>query len=66
MKTLLSFLIMLVFAAPVMATEHDVNASPKTKQICKDVTAKKGKTVKQCKTIKIHKKHAGTVVPTKK
>lgn len=38
---------------------------PKTKEVCKDVT-KNGKTTKQCKTIKIHKKLEGTKVPPEK
>jgi hypothetical protein len=38
---------------------------PKTKQVCKDVV-KNGKTTKQCKTIKIHKKLEGTKVPPEK
>ena len=38
---------------------------PKTKQICKDVV-NNGKTTKQCKTIKVHKKLEGTKVPPEK
>lgn len=51
-----------------------VLAETKTKQVCKDVVGKDGKTVKNkdgtakqaCKTIKVHKKLEGTPVPTKK
>jgi hypothetical protein len=39
-------------------------ASGETKQVCKDVV-KNGKTVQQCKTIKVHKKLEGTEVPEK-
>lgn len=58
----------------VVAQSQDKTApAPKTKRICKDVI-KNGQTVKnkdgsvkqQCRTIKIHKKHEGTKVPTKK
>ena len=35
------------------------------KKVCYDVV-KKGKTVQECKTIKIHKKLEGTAVPEKK
>jgi hypothetical protein len=49
-------------------------AETKTKEVCKDVVGKDGKTVKNkdgtakqaCKTIKVHKKLEGTEVPTKK
>lgn len=48
--------------------------APKTKQVCKDVTGKDNKPVKNkdgsvkqsCKTIKVHKKHEGTEIPPKK
>ena len=39
-------------------------AGGETKQVCKDI-AKNSKIVKQCKTIKVHKKLEGTVVPEK-
>jgi hypothetical protein len=39
-------------------------AGGKTKRVCKDVV-KNGKTVQQCKTIKVHKKLEGTAVPEK-
>ena len=39
-------------------------AGGETKQVCKDVV-KNGKTVQQCKTIKVHKKLEGTEVPEK-
>jgi hypothetical protein len=59
----------LTFSVPAFAAE---NAQPETKKVCKDVV-KDGKTVKnkdgsvkqECRTIKIHKKHEGTKVPTK-
>jgi len=40
------------------------HAGGESKQVCKDV-AKRGKTVQQCKTIKVHKKLEGTAVPEK-
>ena len=39
--------------------------APKTKQVCIDTKGKDGKVVKQCKTVKIHKKFEGTKVPEK-
>jgi hypothetical protein len=57
-----------------MTTYHMAYAETKTKQVCKDVVGKDGKTVKNkdgtakqaCKTIKVHKKLEGTPVPAKK
>jgi len=40
-------------------------AQAEIKRVCRDVE-KDGKTVKVCKTIKVHKKLEGTTVPTKK
>lgn len=51
----------LSFATTVEKTDD----KPKTKVVCKDVT-KDGKTTKQCKTIKVHKKLEGTKVPPEK
>jgi hypothetical protein len=50
----------------------DSKSAPETKRVCKDAV-KDGKPVKnkdgsvkqECRTIKIHKKHEGTKVPTK-
>lgn len=39
--------------------------SAEVKEVCRDVV-KKGKTVKECKKIKVHKKLDGTTIPTKK
>jgi hypothetical protein len=58
--------------APGAVATKDVKSEPKTKRVCKDVV-KDGKPVKNkdgsvkqdCRTIKIHKKHEGTKVPTK-
>lgn len=36
-----------------------------TKEVCKDVKLKDGKTKKECKTIKVHKKLEGKEVPKK-
>ena len=40
----------------------EVAHAVETKQVCHDVVVK-GKTVNQCKTVKIHKKVEGTPVP---
>jgi hypothetical protein len=40
-------------------------AQAEIKRVCRDVE-KNGKTVKVCKTIKVHKKLDGTTVPVKK
>jgi hypothetical protein len=58
--------------APGVASAKDAKSEPETKRVCKDVV-KDGKPVKnkdgsvkqECRTIKIHKKHEGTKVPTK-
>lgn len=41
----------------------EVAYSAETKQICRDKVVK-GKTVNQCKTIRVHKMYEGTKVPT--
>ena len=59
----------LTFSVPAFSADA---AAPETKKVCKDVV-KDGKTVKnkdgsakqECRTVKIHKKHEGTKVPTK-
>ncbi len=71
MKTsLLALVLTAAFAMPALAAEE----APKTKQVCVDVM-KDGKAVvdpktkkpkQNCKTVKVHKKHEGTEVPTKK
>jgi len=53
----------LVFSA--QATEAPKIDAPKIKRVCKDSKDKKGKDVKVCKDVKIHKKHEGTKVPEK-
>ena len=67
-------IIVLVAVAIIgMATYHMAYAETKTKEVCKDVVGKDGKTVKNkdgtvkqaCKTIKVHKKLEGTPVPEK-
>ena len=58
--------------APGVASAKETKDAPETKRVCKDVV-KDGKPVKnkdgsvkqECRTIKIHKKHEGTKVPTK-
>jgi hypothetical protein len=57
---------------PGVTSAKDAKDAPETKRVCKDVV-KDGKPVKnkdgsvkqECRTIKIHKKHEGTKVPTK-
>jgi azurin len=69
MKKLLALLVAAAFISPVMAAD-----APATKKVCIDVQGKDGKPVKNkdgstkqdCKTVKVHKKHEGTEVPTKK
>lgn len=48
--------------------EHGFTYNPKikTKLVCHDVKDNTGKVRKHCKQVKIHKKHKGTPVPTKK
>ena len=63
MKKLLALVLATAFAIPAFAADSEPEA-PKTKKVCvtqKD--AKTGKDKEVCKTIKIHKKHEGTVVP---
>jgi hypothetical protein len=58
--------------APGVVTANDTKDAPETKRVCKDVV-RDGKPVKnkdgsikqECRTIKIHKKHEGTKVPSK-
>lgn len=60
--------------AAALTLSFNVQAEPKTKEVCKDVVDKQGKPVKnkdgttkqQCKTIKVHKKLEGTQVPPAK
>ena len=55
MKKIIALLVAASFAMPAMSAE--------TKKVCHDKVVK-GKTVQQCKTIKVHKKFEGTKVPT--
>jgi hypothetical protein len=71
MKNIIVLSAVAIFA---MTNYQSVYAEAKTKQVCKDVVGKDGKTVKNkdgsvkqaCKTIKVHKKLEGTAVPAKK
>jgi hypothetical protein len=52
--------------------EGKASSAPETKRVCKDVVRdgkpvknKDGSVKQECRTIKIHKKHEGTKVPTK-
>jgi len=63
-----------VIAVAAITLTVPTYAETKTKEVCKDVVGKDGKTVKNkdgtakraCKTIKVHKKLEGTPVPDKK
>jgi hypothetical protein len=63
-----------VIAVAAITLSVPTHAETKTKEVCKDVVGKDGKTVKNkdgtpkqaCKTIKVHKKLEGTPVPDKK
>lgn len=68
----------IIFAAGLaLAVSYPAQAAdtkPETKKVCVDVKDKEGKPVKNkdgstkqnCKDVKVHKKHEGTVVPDKK
>ena len=70
MKTLLTALAIVTFS---LMSQTAFAEEPKTKQVCSDVKGKDGKVVKNkdgsnkqtCRTVKIHKKYEGTVVPAK-
>ena len=74
MNTNIKIYCVAVLAVVSIAVSMPVYAETKTKQVCKDVVGKDGKTVKNkdgtakqaCKTIKVHKKLEGTPVPAKK
>ena len=59
------FLIALNIAFLSLLSVQVAHAEAEVKEVCKDVV-KKGKTVKECKKIKVHKKFEGTKVPEKK
>jgi hypothetical protein len=74
MNTILKICWATVIAVAAITLTVPAHAETKTKQVCKDVVGKDGKTVKNkdgtnkqaCKTIKVHKKLEGTPVPDKK
>jgi hypothetical protein len=67
-------LLQIVFAMCVALGAQHAYAGGEKKEVCSDVTDKKGNVVKNkdgstkqmCKTIKVHKKVEGEAVPTKK
>ena len=69
----ITIVITMLFAASVFANDAP-KAGGETKEVCKDVVGKDGKTIKNkdgsakqtCKKIKVHKKVEGTKVPEKK
>lgn len=65
----LAFASVLLFASLTACAKENTTAAvveePKTKQVCIDTKGKDGKVVKQCKTVKVHKKFEGTKVPEK-
>ena len=74
MNAIIKFCCATVVAVAAITLVVPAHAETKTKEVCKDVVGKDGKTVKNkdgttkqaCKTIKVHKKLEGTEVPTKK
>jgi hypothetical protein len=58
MKQILILLFLSIFVSTA-------NSATTTKKVCRD-EQENGKTVKVCKTIKVHKKLEGTAVPVKK
>lgn len=79
MKSLLIALVIAFAATAQAADSHSADVARadatkgETKQVCVDATKdgkpvtdpKTGKTKQNCKTMKVHKKHEGTAVPTK-
>jgi hypothetical protein len=74
MNTIVKICWATVIAVAAITLTVPAQAEVKTKEVCKDVVDKNGKTVKNkdgsvkqaCKTIKVHKKLEGTPVPDKK
>jgi hypothetical protein len=74
MKTNIRTLCTAVIIVMTFTIASPAYTETKTKEVCKDVVGKDGKTVKNkdgtakqaCKTIKVHKKLEGTEVPAKK
>lgn len=52
--------------APNVAMAQAPKQEPQTKKVCVDTKDKDGKVKKECKDVKIHKKHEGTAVPDSK
>jgi len=65
MKKFLIALNIIVWSIVCFEVAHAEDVKPETKKVCHDVQ-KNGKTVQQCKEIKVHKKLEGTEVPVKK
>jgi hypothetical protein len=74
MNTNIRTLCAAILTTMAIALSAPAFAETKTKEVCKDVVGKDGKTIKNkdgtakqaCKTIKVHKKLEGTPVPAKK
>jgi hypothetical protein len=74
MNRIIKICLATVIAVAAITLSVPAHAETKTKEVCKDVVGKDGKTVKNkdgtpkqaCKTIKVHKKLEGTPVPDKK
>lgn len=49
--------------SPTVAFAEAPKDAPKTKKVCVDTKDKNGAVKKECKDVKIHKKHEGTQVP---
>jgi len=56
---------MRMILALILASVVITTYAAEEKKVCHD-TVKKGKTVQECKTIKVHKKLDGTAIPEKK
>lgn len=54
-----------IFCVAMLGSAYSAE-QPETKKVCHTKLDKSGKTVEQCKVIKIHKKLEGTKVPSKK
>lgn len=65
MKKFLIALNIVIWSIAGYQVAHAEDKKPETKKVCHDVQ-KNGKTVQQCKDVKVHKKLEGEKVPEKK
>lgn len=64
MKYLVILLTALTFTVPTFASDEEGPGKGQIKEVCREVE-KNGKTVKECKKIKVRKKLEGTEIPNK-